>query len=370
MPAPRRAYLDWLRGVAVLCMIEWHVISSWAAPEAHANPVWPILVLIGGQAAPLFLFLAGLSVPFAINSHVGRGATPERASWLVQKRGWQVLLIAHLFRLQSFVTNPRASWSSIFKPDILNILGIGLVVTAWLTGWARRSRASVEGRPPLREPESDRFRGYILLIISAVVLLLTTWSRYWWWPTLLPPRLEAYIHPNGYGVFELFPWFAYVPAGAFVGLLLTAPHDSAGESRLHWGFAMAGAAMVIVGYGTASVSLPERVAFWTAVPSQAVMQTGWMVLGIWIAWLWMRTPVANATSGPLVLFGRTSLFVYWVHIEIAFGFISYPVHSRLPLLWAIAGFAIVTVVMYFAAVWWADRSKQPWIPADLRAELK
>jgi uncharacterized membrane protein len=356
VPTPRRAYLDWLRGVAVLCMIEWHVISSWAAPEAHTSGFWPTLVLIGGQAAPLFLFLAGVSVPFAINSHISRGATPERASWLVQKRGWQVFLIAHLFRLQSFITNPHATWSSIFKPDILNILGLGLVATAWLTGLSRRNRASGEG--------GGRS---LLLIIPALVLLLTPWSRSWWWPTLLPARLEAYIHPNGYGVFELFPWFAYVPVGAFVGLILAAPRDQAGESRLHWRLALEGAVMVATGYSMASMPLPEPIAYWTAVPSQFVMQTGWMILGIWIAWLWMRTPVANATSGPLLLFGRTSLFVYWVHVEIAFGFISYPLHSRLRLPWAIAGFVLVTVIMYLAALWWSGRAKQPLIPVELRA---
>ena len=59
------------------------------------------------MAAPLFLFLAGVSVPFAIGAHVGRGADRRRAAWLVQRRGWQVFGLAHLFRLQSFLLNPN-----------------------------------------------------------------------------------------------------------------------------------------------------------------------------------------------------------------------------------------------------------------------
>lgn len=346
MPSPRRAYLDWLRGVAVLCMIEWHVISSWIAGDARVGGAWSIIVIIGGMAAPLFLFLAGVSVPFAINSHIRRGVTPVQASWLVQKRGWQVFLIAHLFRLQSFITNPRASWSSIFKPDILNILGLGLAGTAWLTGRNRRS---------------------LLLIIPAIVLILTPWASSWWWPTLLPERIEAYIRPNGAGVFEIFPWIAYVPAGAFLGVLLATPRDQAGEVRLHWRLAAVGAAMFVLGYLIASTPLPEAVAFWTGAPSHFVLQVGWMTFAVWIAWLWMRTPVAQATSGPLLLFGRTSLFVYWVHIEIAFGFLSYPLHGRLSLPFAITGFVLVTIAMYFAAQWWAARPNEPWIRQELRA---
>lgn len=35
---PRRGYLDWLRGIAVLIMIQAHVIDSWTAePYRHAR---------------------------------------------------------------------------------------------------------------------------------------------------------------------------------------------------------------------------------------------------------------------------------------------------------------------------------------------
>ena len=77
MRSSRRAYLDWLRGVAVICMIEWHVIASWTRPSDQGGAAWPIIQLIGGFAAPLFLFLAGLAVPFAIDGYVAKGETPR-----------------------------------------------------------------------------------------------------------------------------------------------------------------------------------------------------------------------------------------------------------------------------------------------------
>ena len=77
-------------------------------------------------------------------------------------------------------------------------------------------------------------------------------------------------------------------------------------------------------------------------------------------------PWIESTAGPMVLFGRTSLFVYWVHIELAFGFLSFPLHGALPLAGSITGFVMMTVAMYFAARWWNDRTQGPWIPAELR----
>ena len=353
MSASRRAYLDWLRGFAVLCMIEWHVIESWTAASERTGAAWPIIVRFGGMAAPLFLFLAGLAVPFAIQSHVNRGRTASEASWLVQKRGWQVFLIAHLFRLQSFLTNPHAAFTSIFKPDILNILGLGLAGTAWFTGRLRREDGTIRRAP--------------LLVGAAAILMLTPWARIWWWPTQVHQRFEAYIRGNGYGVFEIFPWIAYVLVGAFVGSLLVASRDPAREPRLHYLLAMGGAVTAAAGYALSSLPLPHSVAWSIQAWPLFLIQSGYMTAAIWLAWALFKLPWIERTSVPMVLFGQTSLFVYWVHIELAFGFLSYPLHGALPLGAAIAGFVVVTVLMYFAARWWNRGPSTPWIPQQLRS---
>ena len=126
----RRPYIDWLRGIAVLIMIEWHTIDAWTADGERTGEVFKALAFLGGWAAPMFLFLAGVAIPLAANAQMARGASVGEVSWALQRRGWQVFLYAHLFRLQSWIINPYAVWHSIFKPDILNILGLG-----WVEGW-------------------------------------------------------------------------------------------------------------------------------------------------------------------------------------------------------------------------------------------
>jgi hypothetical protein len=110
-----------------------------------------------------------------------------------------------VFRFQSFLFNPNAKWSGLLKPDILNILGLGLAGTSFLMG-----RATTAAK-----------RWAWLLLPAFAIVALTPLSRMWWWPTLLHPRLEAYIRPVGnFGVFSLFPWVAYVPLGAYMGAVL------------------------------------------------------------------------------------------------------------------------------------------------------
>src|SRR4030095_10032272 len=329
-------------------MIEWHVLDSWTAADARGTALWPIIQTIGGFAAPLFLFLAGGAVPFAIAGHEKRGATRIQASWFVQRRGWEVFLIAHLFRLQSFLTNPHATSSSILKPDILNILGLGLVGTAWLTGRVKRP--------------------VYLLLVAAFILFITPWSRVWWWAPLLHPRLEAYIRPvDGYGVFTLFPWLAFVAVGAYVGWLINTLRDPAGEIRLHRQLGLWGLAMAAAGYVLVRIPLPHSVAWSIQAWPLVLIQAGYMTAAIWLTWMWMQMRVAIATAGPMLLFGRTSLFVYWLHVELAFGFLSFPIHYALPLAWSLVGFVLMTIAMYYAAQWWESRTRTPWIPAELRA---
>ena len=40
----------------------------------------------------------------------------------------------------------------------------------------------------------------------------------------------------------------------------------------------------------------------------------------------------------MIVFGRASLFVYWVHVELAYGWFTQPLHQALPLPWAIGAF--------------------------------
>ena len=66
-------------------------------------------------------------------------------------------------------------------------------------------------------------------------------------------------------------------------------------------------------------------------------------------------------------FGRSSLFVYWIHVELAYGIFSYPLHRRLPVWWSLAAFTAFTALIYAATLaksrlvagWKARRAAAP-----------
>jgi uncharacterized membrane protein len=330
-------------------MIWWHTIDSWMVTAGRDTAAFSAVGFIGGWAAPLFLFLAGVSVPFAASARMTRGATRQQASRALQVRGWEVFLLAHVFRLQSFLLNPHARWEGLLKPDILNILGLGLVLAAFL--WTR----------------ADTRRGQIVwLLVPAVfiVLVLTPWSRLWWWPTLLHPRLEAYIRPvGGLGVFTLFPAVAYVLIGTFVGIRIS--RHTADDRRFHARLTLAGLAAALIGalqgYVPASWHAP---AFDEA--GVVLWRHGVMIAALGLSWFLLRTRPPGR-SEPVLILGKTSLFVYWVHVELVYGVFSGPLHHTLSLPAAIAGFVGMVILMLGLASAWRRRPAGPLIPAYLRA---
>jgi uncharacterized membrane protein len=345
----RRPYIDWFRGLAVVVMMEWHVVDSWTVTTGRDSTSFSWAAFVGGWAAPMFLFLAGVSVAFAATSRMSRGLDRRAAAWTVQKRGWQIFGIAHLFRLQSWITAGfSAPWTSLFKPDILNILGLGLVGAAF--AWGR-------AKGPIG-------RALWLVLPAAAILLLTPASRLWAWPAVLPARLEAYIRPNRLGVFQIFPSAAFVFLGAWLGSIIAAPREPSAEPRFHLGLGLAGAGLLAVGaLASTWPPLAPTSEFWSTSLSWPVMRVGAMTLGLALAWLWMRRPTAAHWS-PFVLLGRTSLFVYWVHVELAYGLLSWPIHHLFPLPATLVALVVFIAGMTFLAAWWVR-----WTPPPLAALL-
>ena len=52
----RRPYLDWLRGIAVLIMIEGHTLDSWTRTADRQSPWYQWAIVVAGYGAPIFLF--------------------------------------------------------------------------------------------------------------------------------------------------------------------------------------------------------------------------------------------------------------------------------------------------------------------------
>src|SRR4029450_7714522 len=100
-------------------------------------------MVVGGFSAPLFLFLAGVAMALAAGSRLRKGLTAPETAAIARRRGWQILGLAFLFRLQSFIISGGPFPQTLLKVDILNIMGLAMVLAAVLWGVGTRNGSRV-----------------------------------------------------------------------------------------------------------------------------------------------------------------------------------------------------------------------------------
>src|SRR4051794_8878444 len=141
----RRAYVDWARGIAVLLMIEAHTLDAWTQLKPAVRRTIPFrdATVLGGFAAPLFLWLAGLAVVLAATRAAERTGSRRTGVEMICRRGLEIFILAFLFRIQGFIVTPGASPLNLFRVDILNIMGPSIVAAGLVWGLARGTAARV-----------------------------------------------------------------------------------------------------------------------------------------------------------------------------------------------------------------------------------
>jgi uncharacterized membrane protein len=329
--AARHAYLDWVRGVAVLIMIEAHVLDAWTRVGDRSRSLFGYAMVVGGFGAPLFLFLAGVAVVLSAESKFRRSADLRQAWGAAQKRGWEIFGLAFLFRLQSFVLGGATNPAGLLKVDILNVMGPA-IATAAASG---------------RTVSNKRSRAVLFALLALAFALATPIVRTSPLLDWLPDPVEWYFRPSaGRTNFTLFPWAGFVFAGAAVGVAIDALAASPRASVLQVRLALAGSSIAALAYAASFLPSPyQRSDYWTSSPTFFLLRVGLLTLVIPISYVWDRIPWRRSLMqwSPVEELGRASLFVYWIHVEMVYGFFSRPIRRALSLEAALVAYAFFTL---------------------------
>ena len=347
--ASRRGYLDWLRGLSVLIMIEAHTLDAWTRLDARHNSTYGWAMIVGGFAAPGFMFLAGIALALAAGSRLRRGRTPADVAALARRRALQIFGLAFLFRLQSWVISGGDPVQALLKVDILNVMGLSMLAAAlvWGAGRARWDRMM------------------LMLLATTLIAMATPIVRATPLLAALPDPIEWYIRPiPGRGTFTLFPWAGFLLAGAGLGVWLDAARTPDAERRVNASLAALGAVVTAAAYATSYLpTIYRESSFWTTSPTFFFLRLGILILSLPAAYAWNTLWTGRSA---LQEFGRASLFVYWIHVELAYGVLSGPIHKSLTLGQAFTAYALFTVALFGAAKlkdqivdWWNVGRLQP-----------
>lgn len=333
----RLAHIDWMRGLACVLMFQTHCYDAWLSPEARKSALFSWSQLGGTLPAPLFIFLSGISFALVTERLREKGASANEIAKITIRRGAEIVGLGFLFRIQEFALGfPWAPWTDLLRVDVLNILGISMMlmgVLCWLSAVrnkaVRRQGATLSA--PMATTASSRNRGILVGLFAAAAVALATpplWTTFR--PSFLPWPLESYI--NGVHIFDkpqpwlfpLFPWSAFAFAGLAIGFFLFTDIAKRKEGFVFTGLGASGllACLVSLRLDAVHFHLYSAYDYWHTSPNFFLMRCGILLVILFLVYGWCRWGFAQLGFSPIIQLGTTSLLVYWVHIEFVYGRLS------------------------------------------------
>jgi len=281
---------DWLRGLAVLFMVECHSLVL-LRPELRAGPRFETLNFINGLVAPSFIFAAGFSLGLVQIRSARSGARGPRVRRTLRRIG-EVFAVGLLLNVMWFWFPIRDDAGWLFRVDILLCIAYALLLALPLA-------ATFALKP--------KVLGFATLALAAVVFFIAPFGE----------RAQGFFAPllntRGHSVFPLLPWAGYVFLGISVGVLAATQSVRRVQAGL--------AALAAVGLGlrflTPSWTFYPPHRFFVNDPGDCGARWFWVCL-ILIALLEVEQRFAGAwrKSAPVrwvELFGTSSLSGYFFH---------------------------------------------------------
>jgi uncharacterized membrane protein len=318
-------------------MVLSHVVDAWTRDADRDRTGYYWVTFLGGLAAPAFLFLAGLGSALSAASKDARGLSRADVRQALVQRGLTIFGLALVFRLQSFVLGLGAP-VGLLKVDVLNVMGLALVLAALIWGAA--------GGAP----------GRVLLAAAATVglAMAAPLVHAAAWIDVVPPPLQWYLRPAGVHTnFTLLPWTGFVCAGLATGVALTSARTPHAERRLQATLAVLAVAGTAAAYWASlqpTIYRPGQSTFWGASPTFFFLRLG-LVTALLPIFRALGPAMPARLGAALATLGGASLFAYWVHVEVVYGGLAILIKRRMPLELTLVAAALVSYGLTHLIPW-------------------
>jgi uncharacterized membrane protein len=299
-PRNRLTYLDWLRGVAGIIMLQGHAFQSFLKPELRGGASYMLSQFLGGMPPAIFLFLTGITLAFLMHGFERKGVSRgDRITGTLRRAGY-LFGIAMLFRLQLWLFGWPSPWTNLLKVDILNCMGFGIALMSTMALFTTAQRARIAAA-----------LGLAIACASPLVSQID-WSGAPW-------IVKAYLAPD-YNYFSFFPWAAYMAFGVSAGSLIRLLKEEHYDRAMQW-CALLGIGMILLAryFANLPFSIYSKVEFWLDSPAQVFIKLGVTLVILAVAFVWTQYAAPSSSWSWVRQFGTTSLLIYWVHIELVYG---------------------------------------------------
>ncbi len=315
----RLAFIDAIRGLAIIFMVEAHVMNSCLDPAYKRGTLFEYVDISNGMVTVAFLFCAGAGFFLAMRNRIDEYQKFGSGFWRYLRRLGFILGVAYWLhiprhRVDLFLSMPREELMSFLQFDVLHVIvacTFFSLVCVLVLGNMRRVQ-------------------WLFAVLSVCIFAATpiVWS---WNPErVLPLPLAMALMEPPLSKFPLFPWAGYFFAGVVTtGAFAASSHRHRFAIAALVGGVVLSAAAFYMQY--AGIAYPGVHDWWLTSPEHSLYRLGMIIAlfgGMFLVERWAEG------SWPHTLLrrsGQESLGFYVIHLMIVYGSV---VNQGINRLWA------------------------------------
>jgi uncharacterized membrane protein len=342
----RALFIDLLRGLVLLIMIEVHVFNSLLIPTIKDLSWYAYLNFINGLVAPSFLFVSGLVFVLSLQKGIDDLRKFGEAFGKKVARIFLILLAGyslHLphFSLKKIMINPTQQiLNSLFLVDVLQCIAVGLLFLLF-------------ARMIIKKDNSF----YVFIAISLLVVLIL--SPIAWKTDLteyMPLSIASYFNRMNGSLFPVLPWFNFIFAGALTSKYYIYAREK-NEERIFSKYLLIIGILAFVGsLLLLNYIFPSNIRSIIPNPFFFLERLGMVFISLAACWYYLEK--SSQLVGFILDVSRESLLVYWLHLQLIYRNIfgdeslASMFGNKLSLVEAIIVTIILAVLMIFVAKSW------------------
>lgn len=350
----RALFIDLLKGLALVVMIEVHVFNSLLIPEIKNYWWFKYLNFINGLVAPAFTFTSGMVFILTLTKSGEELRKFGKTFWRRISRIGLIFLAAYTLHLpyfsfrKVFINTNFQTLNSFYHVDVLQAIGSGLLVL-------------LIARLIIKNNNS------LFNFCAFMTLFVVFFSPFAWkidFLDYLPISIANYLNRMHGSQFPIFPWWNFVFAGAFTSKFYLMAKEKNQENIFAQQLIIIGAAFFLISVLLINVLLPENLASIIPHPFFFLERLGFIYMLLGIGYFFIEKK--QTYNSILLDVSRESLLVYWLHLQFLYRdlFTINGLYSRfngkLNVFEAtIVTLILVAIMMAIAKFWGGLKNKRP-----------
>ncbi len=299
----RAQFIDLLKGLALIVMIEVHVTTAFL--DTSIKELWwfsPVH-FINGLVAPAFTFTSGMVFILSFQKGLDELRKLGTKFWKRLGRLTLIILVGYSVHMSFLslrkLSNPNYPHmlQNFFMVDILQCIGVGLLILLFL-------RMAVR---------SDKVFYNTLWILTTIVLLIGPLMWKIDFAKFLPLSISNYFNRIHGSLFPLFPWVAFIFTGALTGKYYIEAKQKNEESIFARKLIINGTVAFLTSVLLLNIILPSSFAEIKPNPIFFLERLGVILVLLGLGWFYVNR-IGNYNSFVLDV-SRESLLVYWLHLK-------------------------------------------------------